>query len=288
MGMNRELKIPIALRNGEFVTIDDIAPEDRGLECGCICPNCKCKLVAKLGDVRQHHFAHSGEGCDFVVAYLKGLYGIINQCIERGRFIHLPSLRGVFPEKDWAFQKSAIKCIGERPVAIVAETETDKIAIVIVPPNTVCKIGTVERYKDYNTVFIDFTRRGEYISNSTTEQIASFIASPGIVGLCKWIPKSAEDEAPKKFNGRADASSASQNRTEERFRFYYYEGQQKKRSKYDIGKRVIIDGKHGVIVDKPADEKGHHGVDVRFDNGKLEQFPSIQVLINKRRIMLES
>lgn len=34
---------------------------ERGLACGCTCPSCGKKLVARLGEDRVHHFAHHGQ-----------------------------------------------------------------------------------------------------------------------------------------------------------------------------------------------------------------------------------
>jgi hypothetical protein len=59
-------KIPFALSDGNYVGVDDVP---RGLACGCVCPGCKHPLVARHGDVLEHHFAHVHEGaCDFPVA----------------------------------------------------------------------------------------------------------------------------------------------------------------------------------------------------------------------------
>ena len=38
----------------------------RGLSCGCICPACGARLVAKQGQFREHHFAHAtGDPCPY-------------------------------------------------------------------------------------------------------------------------------------------------------------------------------------------------------------------------------
>jgi len=57
-----DIKLPYGLREGKLVTIDDV---ESGLKCDCICPSCKQKLIARKGDINEHHFAHySGEDCN--------------------------------------------------------------------------------------------------------------------------------------------------------------------------------------------------------------------------------
>ena len=53
---NPEHRLIYGLRDGDPVQISDVAS---GLECNCICPECKTPLIAKKGDIREHHFAHS-------------------------------------------------------------------------------------------------------------------------------------------------------------------------------------------------------------------------------------
>lgn len=50
-------RIPFGLHvgRGELVDVTEVP---RGRNCGCICPSCKARLVAKHGDVYTWHFAH--------------------------------------------------------------------------------------------------------------------------------------------------------------------------------------------------------------------------------------
>lgn len=47
--------IPFGLKDGRLV---DISGVERGLNCGCICPSCGQRVVARFGSVTTPHFAH--------------------------------------------------------------------------------------------------------------------------------------------------------------------------------------------------------------------------------------
>ena len=81
------LKNPFALREGEIVMIEDIPPDERGLKCNCVCPACKGPFEARLGNIRVHHFAHNGEGCDEEVAFLNGLYILVQEYVINSNII---------------------------------------------------------------------------------------------------------------------------------------------------------------------------------------------------------
>lgn len=56
MNTNRLIKYALDANNN-LMFIDNVP---NGLECGCICPGCKEKLIAKNdGKIREHHYAHT-------------------------------------------------------------------------------------------------------------------------------------------------------------------------------------------------------------------------------------
>ena len=56
--MNTNRLIKYALNAEQRLMFIDNVPN--GLECGCVCPGCKEKLIAKNdGKIREHHFAHA-------------------------------------------------------------------------------------------------------------------------------------------------------------------------------------------------------------------------------------
>lgn len=80
---------------GNIVYVDDVA---KGLDCDCICPCCKEKLIAKNGGTKKiHHFAHaSGVECD-------GAYESMLHLLAKER------IRKAFLEKDY-FKMEFIYC----------------------------------------------------------------------------------------------------------------------------------------------------------------------------------
>ena len=45
-----------------------------------------------MGDVKIHHFAHSKDACDEVVAYTTGLHKLIQQTLSDGTPFYIPGL----------------------------------------------------------------------------------------------------------------------------------------------------------------------------------------------------
>src|SRR5436305_2103445 len=55
----QELKLPFGLRDGLLLHVDEVS---QGLACGCVCPGCRQRLIARKGQVTKHHFAHHHGG----------------------------------------------------------------------------------------------------------------------------------------------------------------------------------------------------------------------------------
>ena len=60
-GTQNPLRLCYGVREGRLLHISEVP---RGLACGCMCPACGDRLVARQGSLREHHFAHAaGKDC---------------------------------------------------------------------------------------------------------------------------------------------------------------------------------------------------------------------------------
>lgn len=72
---------------GHLVHVDDVP---NGEACGCTCPECGSKLIAKnKGQHNQHHFAHVS-GSDCVAAVESALHLMAKEILSEGKKIMLP------------------------------------------------------------------------------------------------------------------------------------------------------------------------------------------------------
>ncbi|WP_448213516.1 competence protein CoiA family protein [Colwellia sp. MEBiC06753] len=84
---NKNVELVYGLRSGLVVSINDVK---QGLDCGCKCPYCCARLVAKKGDIRQHHFAHyDNEDCTYGPE--TAIHLLAKQVIKDNAFVMLPS-----------------------------------------------------------------------------------------------------------------------------------------------------------------------------------------------------
>lgn len=88
------LKLTYALKDG---VITHISKVESGLACGCICPACGDKLIAKKGQVVRHHFAHhSKEPCEYGLE--TALHLAAKEIIASAKEMTIPQVRVIFPK----------------------------------------------------------------------------------------------------------------------------------------------------------------------------------------------
>lgn len=210
---------PFAIKNGEMIFIDDLSESERGLSCGCLCPVCEDKFIARMGDVKVHHFAHSNEGCSETLAYTTGLYMMLKQMFDEGCAFYVPALvvgyyihscKHISLNTVEQFVKILPETTLEDYTIVVAkgkyikfdsaELSYDKrnhiqalelsyngrsMAIKVTLPDTVCKIGTVTRHNSLPTLEMDFRDEGDTIQNANSAFFREYVSTSKT--LSQWI-----------------------------------------------------------------------------------------------------
>ena len=121
-----------ALRNGETVHVDET---ERGLACGCICPACGERLIAKKGPKMLHHFAHcSGTECEH--GYETSLHQAAKEILSKSPKMMLPPAEILFPDS------SKVVPITADPIELkIEKVELEKRIDTIVPDVVVSSAG---------------------------------------------------------------------------------------------------------------------------------------------------
>lgn len=91
-----DVQLASGIREGQIVHISEIT--ERGEKCNCKCPHCGGILLAKLGNIKQHHFAHKGNPCDPVIAQETGLHLLAKRIIRENHSILVPGIEIVKEE----------------------------------------------------------------------------------------------------------------------------------------------------------------------------------------------
>ena len=88
------LKLIYGLKNGIIKHISEV---ESGLACGCVCPACGDRLIAKKGTVVKHHFAHQAkEPCEYGLE--TALHLAAKEIIASAKEMIIPQVRVVFPQ----------------------------------------------------------------------------------------------------------------------------------------------------------------------------------------------
>lgn len=74
-------------RTGELRHVDDV---ERGLACGCVCPACGQRLIARQGEKNAHSFAHRSGECKWAAEHVIAV--LARSTVEERGMIALPPL----------------------------------------------------------------------------------------------------------------------------------------------------------------------------------------------------
>ena len=194
-----ELKNPFALRktDGHIVMIGDLSPEQRGKACGCICAECKSDFIARMGDIRVSHFAHSGNACDAVKVFMNSLYQLMWEGLQDNARFYLPGCYGFFQESTGVEKLSSVSSTGYERIfeacnfkvesseirknhqgvaeALILTARKDhSLAVVLVPPATICKISRSKPVEGIATLTIQIPKSLDF-HHVTSDQLKSIL-----------------------------------------------------------------------------------------------------------------
>lgn len=89
---NSNIKLLFGIRDDKVVSINDISENERGLKCNCYCPGCGEPLQAKLGKVKQKHFAHNNANCNLATAQQSVLHLLAKEILQQENKMTFPEL----------------------------------------------------------------------------------------------------------------------------------------------------------------------------------------------------
>ena len=223
-----DLRNPFAVRDDKLILIEDLTLAERGLKCRCYCPACGGEFMARMGKIKVHHFSHTKDACDEVIAYTTGLYRMLLQVLSEatcgfyvpalavrynlprgvlldmgsiGRFVSI--IREVQEDFDDPFDDENYYDYGDDVTqkvisqgrhitfdsavlaynskhhieAIELSCKGKTMAVKVMPPDTVCKVGAVSPHKDMATLVLDFADDGERIQGANTASFREYLLS---------------------------------------------------------------------------------------------------------------
>lgn len=147
-----EKLLTYGLKDDKLIPIDGV---ESGLKCGCICPYCKVKLIARKGQIKIHHFAHD-RGADCGKAYETALHLLAKEIIKESKTIILPEC---YPSKNYYADskfKHPQRVINFSDVELEKLIEQDEITI---KPDALCISNDIELLVEFAvTHFVDYDK----------------------------------------------------------------------------------------------------------------------------------
>lgn len=93
-------KILFGLCSGHVLHVDELSPSERGLRCGCVCPEWETPLEARMGEKVRHYFAHSNSDRPCSTGAETGIHLAAKQLIAERLAIPVPPLIASVEELD--------------------------------------------------------------------------------------------------------------------------------------------------------------------------------------------
>ena len=216
---NSFVKNPYARRCGRLITIHDLDESERGAACGAECPLCKAPFIARMGEKKVWHFAHSGEGCDQEKLIINSTYEMAKEAIEHYGFIVTPALYFEYGSYNYHLNTVQIRRSNKafnnyeliQPLskyevsnisvesngnglheALIIETQFSKIAIKLDINTEYCVDRYNSQYKDYPTINI-------YVGDKVFTEKSSVLYEVFAITTDnkEWLYIPKEDEAIK-------------------------------------------------------------------------------------------
>jgi len=164
-----------------------------------------------MGEIKIHHFAHSKDACDEAVAYTSGLYRLIRQILSDNVSFYIPALiitynipndelldennidfhirfvnenynganRMLISAGRYITFESVELCVDNKNQIQALELvyKNSKMAIKVMPPDTICKKAVITPHKDMATLVLNFTDDENVIQTSNSRMFREFLLS---------------------------------------------------------------------------------------------------------------
>lgn len=156
--------------DGRIVHVSKVS---RGLKCGCFCPYCHERLLARKGEQRKNGFAHHSEnrGANLKICYMVTMYKLAEQIIQYEKKIRVPSYYGIFKEKDIEFTEVVVDSRFDREDKqpdVIATTAEGKHYLIEFTFADKLKHKKKVNYEKMNCVEVD-------LSSQTLESLHNFL-----------------------------------------------------------------------------------------------------------------
>jgi hypothetical protein len=131
------IPVTFALHGDDLMHVNDVA---NGLACGCVCPSCGDRMVAKHGAITIHHFAHEG-GSDCAGGLQTTLHLAAKAVLSKERRMVLPALilTATAHDAQGIAHTVSKEALPARSVVFDEVTEEKRLGDIV--PDLICKIG---------------------------------------------------------------------------------------------------------------------------------------------------